>query len=131
MDLSYSTVKSVHVGAVALTASLFILRCGWMIWSPARLTARWVRIVPHVIDTVLLLSGGWLAWRIGAAGVDGWLSAKLVGLAAYIAIGMVALRRGRTLAVRIGAALAALLVLGYIVSVALSKSAWGPLAGWA
>lgn len=131
MDVSYATVKVVHVGAVTVTACLFVLRVGWMIWSPAQLSARWVRVVPHVIDTLLLLSGVWLAWQIGTTGVNGWLTAKIVGLGVYIVLGMVALRRGRTPAIRIGAAIAALLALAYIVSVALSKSAWGPLTGWA
>lgn len=130
MDVSYATVKSLHVGTVTVTACLFVLRVGWMIWSPGRLSARWVKVVPHVIDTLLLLSGIWLAWQIGAAGVKGWLTAKIVGLVVYIVLGMVALRRGRTPAIRIGAAVAALLTLGYIVAVALSKSAWGPLTAW-
>ena len=54
----------------------------------------------------------------------------LVGLVVYIGLGIVTLRRGRTAATRISAAIAALLTLACIVSVALSKSAWGPLTGW-
>ena len=118
------------MGAVALTASLFVLRVAWMCRSPARLSRRWVRIVPHLIDTVLLASGVWLAWQIGGAGVRGWLPAKLVGLVAYIVLGTVALKRGRTRGIRIGAAIAALLTFAYIVLVAVGKSAWGPLDRW-
>ena len=130
MDLPYVTTKLLHVGAVALTACLFVLRAYWMVWQPAFLARRWIRVVPHAVDTLLLLSGVWLAVEIGAAGLRGWLPAKLIGLVVYIVLGMVALKRGRTRGVRIAAAFAAVLTLAYIVCVALTKSAWGPLAPW-
>ena len=126
----YTNVKTLHVTTVALTGALFVLRAAWSVAAPARLTQRWVRLVPHVIDTLLLLSGVWLAVQIGMAGVRGWLPAKLVGLVLYIVLGTIAIKRGRTRAVRIGAAIAALATLGYIVSVALTKSPWGWLAQW-
>jgi len=43
---------------------------------------------------------------------------------------MVALKRGGTRGKRIAAALVAVVVLAYIFGVALTKSVWGPLAGW-
>src|SRR5690242_16216667 len=128
--MDYGSVKTLHVSAVSLTIALFALRVGWMAASPQQLQRRWVKVVPHVIDTVLLLSGVWLAWQIGAAGVRGWLPAKLAGLAAYIVLGAIALRRGRTRRLRIAAALAALLTFAYIVSVAMTKSPLGFFARW-
>jgi uncharacterized membrane protein SirB2 len=100
-----------------------------MAWSPQRLAQRWVKVLPHVVDTVLLLSGAWLAFQLGS-GVRGWLTAKLVGLVLYIALGMLALRRGRTRAVRIGAAVAAVVVFAWIVSVAITKSPLGFLGAF-
>ncbi|MEO8754373.1 MAG: SirB2 family protein [Casimicrobiaceae bacterium] len=131
MGLPYATVKDVHVAAAALTACLFLLRAYWMAWRPESLARRWVRLVPHVVDTLLLVSGVWIALELGTAGVRGWLPAKLIALVAYIVLGTVALKRGRTRGIRMGAALAAALVLAYIACVAGTKSAWGPLAGWA
>jgi uncharacterized membrane protein SirB2 len=128
MELPYTTVKGLHVGAAGLTASLFVLRAAWMVWKPEVLSRRWVRFVPHVIDTLLLASGVWLALQIGAAGLKGWLAAKLIGVVIYILLGMVALKRGRTRGVRLAAALAAILTLVYIASVAVTRSAWGLLA---
>jgi uncharacterized membrane protein SirB2 len=124
----YTSVKMLHVTAVALTATLFAVRLAWRTWTPARLDRRWVRVVPHVIDTVLLLSGLWLALQIGAAGVRGWLPAKIFGLVLYIVLGTVAIKRGRSAGARTAAGIAALAVLAWIVSVALSKSPWGFLA---
>jgi len=78
-----------------------------------------------VIDTLLLASALWLAWQIGAEGTRGWLWAKVIALVAYIALGSLALKRGRTRNVRIAAFAAALVAFAYIVSVALTKSPLG------
>ena len=128
MDLAYYTVKNLHVGAATLSIALFALRTGWMMWSPGRLRQRWVKIVPHVIDTVLLLSALWLAWQLGADGTRGWLAAKIVALLLYVVLGAIALKRGKTRRVRIVAAAFAAATFGYIVSVALTKSPLGILA---
>jgi uncharacterized membrane protein SirB2 len=124
----YAGVKTLHMATVALSLAGFVLRAGWMLYAPHLLTLRTVRIVPHVVDTVLLLSGATLAWQIGWAGVSGWLPAKLVGLVVYIALGAIALRRGRSRGTRIGAAVGALVTFAYIVSVAITKSPLGLLA---
>ena len=128
MIVEYGVVKGVHVGAAAVSLALFVLRGGWMLVAPARLRHRWVRVVPHVIDTVLLVSALWLAWQLGAQGTRGWLAAKIAGLAVYIVLGSVALKRGKTRGVRLAAFVAALATFGYIVSVALTKSPRGFLA---
>ena len=125
MMLDYATIKTVHTGAAALSFSLFALRGTWMLRAPERLRQRWVRIVPHVIDTLLLASALWLAWQIGAEGTRGWLWAKVIALVAYIALGSLALKRGRTRNMRIAAFAAALVAFAYIVSVALTKSPLG------
>lgn len=121
----YATVKAVHVGAAALSISLFVLRGAWMLRAPERLAARWVRIVPHVIDTLLLASALWLAGQIGVEGTRGWLWAKVIALVAYIVLGSIALKRGRTLRARVVAFALSVATFGYIVSVALAKSPLG------
>jgi len=122
--MSYLAVRQLHVALVAATLTLFCVRCAWMLASPERLQTRWAKVVPHVIDTVLLLSGVWLAWQLGSAGIAGWLPAKLAALVVYVVLGTIALKRGRTRRVRIAAALAALLVAAYMISVAIHKSPW-------
>ena len=128
MTPDYGIVKGIHVGAATVSIALFALRGAWMLSSPARLRELWVRIVPHVVDTVLLVSALWLAWQLGADGTGGWLAAKVVALLVYIALGTLALRRGKTRSVRIAAFVAALATFGYIVSVAMTKSPLGFLA---
>jgi len=125
--MNYSVIKHLHVAMVATSFALFALRAIWMITSPERLALRWVRVAPHFIDTVLLLSGGALAWQLGA-GVRGWLPVKLLALGVYIVLGAVALRRGRSRKVRVACAVAAIVTFGYIVSVAVTKSPAGFLS---
>lgn len=119
----YLTLKHLHVTTVALSFFLFFLRGVWMLADSPRLAARWVKFVPHINDTVLLMSAITLTVIIGQYPfVHDWLTAKVLGLLAYIGLGMVALKRGRTKRVRLAAWLGALLVFGYIVAVARTKT---------
>lgn len=88
------------------------------------LQARLTRVLPHVVDTLLLGTGVALALLSAQYPfVQSWLTAKIVALVIYIGLGMVALKRGRTKAVRLAALAGALLTFGYIVGVALTRSA--------
>ena len=65
---------------------------------------RVARTLPHVVDTVLIVSAIWLAWLLRVSPTNApWLAAKIAGLLVYIAFGMVALRFGRTKATRAAA----------------------------
>lgn len=120
--MDYAVLKAVHVGAVTLSLTLFLVRGAWMLAGSQWLQQRWVKVLPHLVDTVLLASAVWLAFRIGQAPLrDGWLTAKVAGLLVYIVLGSIALKRGRTPAVRRLAFVAALASFAYIVSVALTK----------
>ena len=120
----YATVKALHVGCVIVTFALFFLRGIWMMTSSPQLQRRWVRIVPHVNDTVLLIAAITLAVMLRQYPLtDAWLTAKVGGLLVYIALGTVAMRAGRPRRVRIAMWFAAQGVFFYIVSVALTHSA--------
>ena len=119
--MAYVLLKQLHLTTIGITLTLFLLRGAWMMRDSPRLKARWVRIVPHINDTLLLASGISLAVLIGQYPlVNGWLTAKLFALIAYIVLGTVALKRGKTKNQRIAAWLAALLVFGYMVAVAVA-----------
>jgi uncharacterized membrane protein SirB2 len=120
--MAYTALKHLHMLTVAITLALFLLRGAWMLADSPRLQARWTRIVPHINDTVLL------AAAIGMLVVGGlnplqqpWIMAKIVGLLAYIGLGTVALKRGKTKAIRVTALIAALAVVAWIVAVAFTK----------
>lgn len=124
--MNYALLKHIHVAAVLVSATLFVLRGFWMLTDSPRLRDRWARVVPHVNDTVLLAAGFAMAWmaRLQLA-ANPWLVAKLVGLAIYIVLGSIALKRGRSRAVRTVAFVAALAVLAAIVASALTKRVAG------
>jgi len=88
---------------------------GWARSRPAR-------TLPHVNDTVLLVSAITLAWTLGVnPQAQPWLTARIIALVLYVALGTIALKS----ASRPRAALAfigALLTFGYIVAVTTSRS---------
>jgi uncharacterized membrane protein SirB2 len=121
--VSYLALKALHVGCVITSYSLFVLRGAWMLRGSALLQRRWVKIVPHVVDTLLLTSAILLALTIRQYPfVSSWLTAKVIGLVIYIALGTIALKRGRTLTIRVWAWIAAQLVFFYIVAVAVTHT---------
>lgn len=120
--MDYPLLRSLHITTVYLTLILFLLRGVWMLIESPRLQARWVRIVPHINDSLLLLAAIAMLVTSGLNPLQQpWLLAKIIGLLAYIGLGTVALKRGRTKAIRIKALIAALGMFAYILAVAITK----------
>jgi len=125
----YLALKHFHITCVVLSGAGFALRGWWSIRASVLLQAVLVRRLPHVIDSCLLGSAIALAWMSGQYPlVHGWLTAKVLGLLAYIGLGLLALKPARPRGVRLAAFAAALTVFSYIVSVARSKDPLGWLA---
>jgi len=119
----FATVKAIHLSTAFLSISGFLLRYTWMLLDSPRLQARLTRTLPHINDTILLISAIACATLLDQYPfVDAWLTAKLGALLIYIGCGAVALTYGRTKQTRIGAGLVALGSVGYIVIVALTKN---------
>jgi uncharacterized membrane protein SirB2 len=111
-----------HIATVLLSLAGFVARGVWMLRGSSLLRARWVRVTPHIIDTLLLASGIGLVFTLHLYPTQQpWLVAKLVALLVYIVLGTIALKRGRTRGVRAGAWVAALAVFFYILAVAFTK----------
>ncbi|HSD97507.1 MAG TPA: SirB2 family protein [Sulfuricaulis sp.] len=114
-------LKHLHVTCVVLSISGFLLRGVWMMQESPWLQTKWVRVAPHIIDTILLVSAVLLAIQIQQYPfVQNWLTAKVLALIAYIMVGAVGLKYGRTKKIRIAAWLVAIAIFLYIVLVALS-----------
>lgn len=126
--MDYGVLKAIHQSAVAISLAGFFARGLGMLADADWLCHRVTKTLPHVVDTVLIVSAIGLAWMLRLSPTSTpWLAAKIVGLLAYIGLGMVALRFGRTKTVRASAWIAALVTFGYIVSVALTKDPRGAL----
>ena len=124
--MSYVFLKSVHYYLAILSLAGFILRGIWMWSGSALLQHKLTRVLPHIIDTLFLVAGLVLAHRIFQYPfTHGWLTAKLFGLIAYIVLGTIALKHGKTMVIRGTAFIAAIAVFSWIISVAMSKSPWG------
>jgi uncharacterized membrane protein SirB2 len=129
--VDYAAWKLLHQATAAVSVAGFVARGLGSFTQAAWVRRRWVRIAPHAVDTLLLLSALVMAWTLRLTPANApWLAAKIAGLLLYIGLGMLALRPGRPLALRIAAWVAALAVFGWIVSVALTKQPLGLLAGW-
>lgn len=127
--MDYGVLKLIHQTAVALSFVGFLARGLGMLADSDWIRERVARTLPHIVDTILLLSGVTLAWQLRLSPTASpWLAAKLLGLVVYIGLGMIALRRGRTKRQRTVAWIAALVTFGYIVSVALTRDPLGFLA---
>jgi len=122
----YPLVKHAHIALVAASGLLFAARGVGVL-----LQARWPMALPArrgsvAIDT-LLLTAGVALWSVRGwhPAADGWLHARLALLLAYIVVGSVALKRGRTPRVRAVAFGVALALFAAIVGVALAHHPLG------
>jgi uncharacterized membrane protein SirB2 len=121
--MNFLLLKSVHILFVVGSYMLFFLRGIWSLNGSTIMQKRWVRIVPHVVDTLLLISALTLAFTIRQYPfMDAWLTAKIIGLLLYVGLGFVALRDGMNKILRFFSWLAAQTVFAYIVLVAISHN---------
>jgi len=123
---AYTFLISLHLTTVILTISLFVLRYWWNFTGNPRVQARWMRIVPHAVDTLLLLSGLGLivvTRYIPFTANGAWLTEKLFGVIIYIVLGFIALGRHRPRSQQTGfiAFLLGLVVLYIIIKLATTK----------
>lgn len=114
----FPTVRAIHMTCAGLSILGFIVRWIWMLRDSPLLQNRVTKIAPHIVDTLLLLSAIVLAGRVGFGPNAPWLSVKILGLIVYIVLGTLALKRGRTKGARACFGLLAIVVFGFIASVA-------------
>lgn len=132
----YPEIRLVHIAAVVASGGLFLLR-GVALFAGTDRIARWAMAAPlrylsYTIDTVLLTAALMLMTIVQQYPfVHAWLTVKVVLLVVYIALGILAFRRGRRRTVRIGCFVAALAVYAFIISVARAHDPFGIFGGLA
>lgn len=133
MEAFYPEIRTVHIWAVTASGVLFALRGG----AFNLLGASWpktlpVRLLSWTIDTVLLTAALMLMTVVRQYPfVDPWLTAKVLLLVVYIGLGTLALTPARSCRSRIGFSIAALMVFGFIVTVARAHHPLGLFSGMA
>lgn len=124
--LDYALLKALHQTAAGLSILGFTVRLGGHLCGAAWVHGRAAKTLPHALDTVLLLSALGLVWQLQLPVMQSpWLQAKLLGLLAYILLGMLALGTRLPRRWRAAAGGAAWLTVAWMVSVALSKDPRG------
>lgn len=129
----YATLKLIHICSAILTISGFALRGYWMFSASTKLQLKLVKILPHIVDTIFLVSGIMLIVTLELPVItQPWLLTKFVALIVYVVLGALALGRARTRQGRTRAFVLALATFAYIVGVALSKStaSWFAMFGF-
>lgn len=110
----YVALKHIHLMTIALSAGLFLTQYILMVTNSNLQQKKFIKIAPHVVNSLLLLSGisllfvtGWVPFAPGSE----WLTEKFTCLLAYIALGVFALRMGKNQLLR-------------------ASPSWAHLAGW-
>jgi len=123
MTNMYLILKNFHMVLATLTICGFLLRGYWMMSESGLRQNRATKVLPHIIDTLFLATGIWLVVMLRLAPLQHpWLLAKFTGLLAYIGLGMIAMRFGRTPQIKMVAFVAAVAAFAYIGGVALTKN---------
>lgn len=118
----YMILKHLHIACVLLSGLGFVLRGYWKFFRPVLLQRRWVKIAPHLVDTLLLASALALVWLTGQYPfVLPWLTAKVLMLLAYIVLGSLALKRASRPGLQLLCFVLALMAFAYMVNVALTR----------
>ena len=123
MDELYISILLTHVSCAIMSLTFFVVRGFWMLTDSSKLQISIVRILPHIVDTVLLASALLLTVILERYPfLNSWLTAKLFALVIYIILGTIALKRGRTKRIKIIAFISSIVVFTYIVLVAISHN---------
>lgn len=117
--MSFLLLKSIHVSCAMISYMLFVLRGIWKRNGSPIMQQLWIKVLPHIVDTLLIFSAVAMTFVIDQYPfVNSWLTAKVFGLLLYIVLGLIGLKYGRTKTIRLYAWIAAQVVFFYIVLVA-------------
>lgn len=118
----YLPLKHLHLTCITLSLILFVTRFYWRKQNPSMLQKKWVKILPHTIDTILLASAIGMAIIASINPLEQtWLAAKILALLAYIFAGTFAIKRANSPQAQNLSFVIALTCFAYILMVAFSK----------
>lgn len=92
--MDYSALKHSHAGLAYLSILLFVGRFVLFYFAPVWRRNKLLKVLPHVIDTLLLVFAVMLCMQIQQYPLaNAWLTAKVIALLAYIGFGVIAIKR--------------------------------------
>ena len=114
--------KHLHLTLAVISISFFTLRFAWLLINSDQLNRKWVKITPHIIDTLLLVIGAIMVVQLAINPFEQvWLAEKLLALAAYIFTGVYTLEFAKNRMMQIFGYLGAMAWVIVIVRIALTK----------
>jgi len=117
----YLPIKNVHMSLAILSLLGFVVRGWWSMRGSSILQRRWVKITPHIVDTLLLTTAILLMIILKQhPGNQGWILAKVIALVFYIGFGTLAIKRAPTPASKALFFGLAIATFGYILGVAIA-----------
>jgi uncharacterized membrane protein SirB2 len=120
----YVGLLMLHKLAVLISIIGFFGRGIGHIFEQNWVTKKPVKILPHIVDTLLIVSAFAIVFITGFSFSDPWILAKIIGLVLYVGLGLMAFRFAKTRGMKALYWLLALVVLFYLVAVAMHKQAW-------
>ncbi|WP_233496503.1 SirB2 family protein [Corallincola holothuriorum] len=120
---NYMMLKHLHMTFAVLSIFLFVFRFFLQQFAVGMASAKWLKILPHVNDTCLLLTAALLAIALQQYPLsDAWLTEKVLLLVVYIVLGLFALKLGKTATIKRISFVLAVATFGFILYLARSKA---------
>lgn len=122
---SYLFLKTLHISTVVLSITFFCIRIYWLLTQPKALESRLIKRLPHVIDSILLLSAFAMLYvgNISIGSDNPWIITKIIAISLYIALGLYIFRIAKN-KTKIYIALSfAVQIYYYIIQTAITKNA--------
>ena len=118
----YMMIKHLHMTAVALSVFLFIIRFYWSLADSSMMQKKWVKITPHIVDTLLLATAIALCVLITQYPfVNDWLTQKVIGVVLYILAGLWVLKWAKSNLEKWLGFVGAIAIIGLVAKMAVSK----------
>jgi uncharacterized membrane protein SirB2 len=115
----YLALKNAHIIFIIISILLFNYR--FLLKSLNKSIPKSIKIIPHINDTFLLISGISMAYIVGFNPLENpWLMAKIIALVLYIVFGMLALKKSGIQSI-IGYIMATLMII-FMVFTAINKA---------
>ena len=122
----YIAIKHSHMLFAVISGLFFLVRGAWMLMDSGMLQKKWVKILPHINDSLLLLCAIGLSVMSHQYPIaQDWLTVKVLALIAYIVLGVIALKKGKTKGIRTLALVGALFAFVFTFSVARTHNPMG------
>ncbi len=127
--MNFYLVKYLHLVTVAASFALFFIRGIWVLRAYPRPEEQWVRVLPHAIDALVLLSGAALiALASGGRWPEEWFTWKLVFVVVYALLVVIVLHLAKRRWQRALAWVAGMLMFLFVATIAVLHHKLGILS---